>query len=99
MNAAGAPRALSLGTNAMRRVAELLILSALLGGVACSPTKSDAALPIAEPQATEVERPAQPRALSEDQAGEPVAVEPLGLPGRTDGCAPGMVRVEGEYCP
>src|SRR6185503_19737984 len=29
----------------------------------------------------------------------PVTVEPQDLPGSTEGCGPGMVRVEGEYCP
>jgi formylglycine-generating enzyme len=31
--------------------------------------------------------------------GDGGAAPPLSLPGRTDGCAEGMVRVEGEYCP
>jgi formylglycine-generating enzyme required for sulfatase activity len=35
----------------------------------------------------------------EPEAGSTACVEPLVLPGQTDGCPDGMVRVEGEYCP
>src|SRR5262245_35127480 len=87
----------------MLRVAQLLALSACVGLVACKPTRDDGALPVAEPNVaasqTEAPAPTEPSRGAEEQASEGVTVEPLGSPGRTDGCPSGMVRVEGEYCP
>src|SRR5262249_24384579 len=58
--------------------------------------------PVASESAPTVDdvQPAPAPAQQGSKSGSgPVKVEPVDVPGRSDGCSEGMVRVKGEYCP
>jgi hypothetical protein len=65
-----------------------------------SERSSSAEMAAPEPPApVAVETAVDSAEASSSPGGDSVRVEPQVLPGHTEGCAPGMVRVEGEYCP
>ncbi|MEO5726254.1 MAG: hypothetical protein ABI134_07440, partial [Byssovorax sp.] len=84
--------------------ASLLVAGSLASCRDAKPSSDAPATPSsAPPAASAAETPAAASASASAAASTSAVAPPAGfpdpLPGRTDGCADGMVRVDGDYCP
>ncbi|HTJ84347.1 MAG TPA: hypothetical protein VL400_21660, partial [Polyangiaceae bacterium] len=72
------------------------------GGSASSSAASSAPAAAATATGSDAAAPASASAASPSSSAAPAMsgnADASALPGRTDGCREGMVRVDGEYCP
>jgi formylglycine-generating enzyme required for sulfatase activity len=78
-----------------------LVAASICLAVSTTSCTGDRAQSGESPQADVAQAPQPPStSTAEPPAGAGVVtVTPAALPGRTDGCPDGMVRVEGDYCP
>lgn len=90
---------------AMRRSLVPLAWLTVLGAIACGPRRESPGAAASSSSGATGSAPSSAPAASGASSPPPapsasIAPAPSSaLPGSTDGCAPGMVRVEGDYCP